>query len=82
MEINAIGNYRKDSSEQLLCPRCCLELLPIGYPGALSRRDNKTEICSSCGFEEAMNDFAKVMGKNPIDDAIESWPVALKIAEA
>lgn len=27
------------------------------YP-ALSRRDNKTDICSKCGTEEAMFDFA------------------------
>lgn len=27
------------------------------YPGALSRRDNKTEICSDCGVQEALDDF-------------------------
>ena len=27
------------------------------YAGALSRRDNKTEICSSCGVMEAIEDF-------------------------
>jgi hypothetical protein len=25
--------------------------------GALSRRDNKTEICSPCGGKEAMDDY-------------------------
>lgn len=27
---------------------------PGAYPGALSRKDNKTEICSECGVMEAM----------------------------
>lgn len=38
------------------CPRCgCLY---TGYP-AISRKDNKTEICSDCGLAEAMNAFMK-----------------------
>lgn len=32
---------------------------PGAYPGALSRRDNKTEICSECGTMEAIEDFAR-----------------------
>jgi RNA polymerase subunit RPABC4/transcription elongation factor Spt4 len=27
------------------------------YSGAISRRDNKTEICSACGTREGMEDF-------------------------
>ncbi|CAB4139876.1 hypothetical protein UFOVP355_31 [uncultured Caudovirales phage] len=27
------------------------------YSGALSRRDNKTEICSACGVDEAIQDY-------------------------
>jgi hypothetical protein len=27
------------------------------YVGALSRADNKTEICSSCGQDEALKDY-------------------------
>jgi hypothetical protein len=27
------------------------------YKGALSRRDNKTEICSDCGVMEAVEDY-------------------------
>jgi len=27
------------------------------YLGALSRRDNKTEICSDCGVKEAIEDY-------------------------
>ncbi len=29
------------------------------YSGALSRVDNKTEICSECGVFEALQDFEK-----------------------
>lgn len=40
------------------CPRCGgaipNEATPGAYPGALSRYDNKTEICSACGVDEAM----------------------------
>lgn len=36
------------------CPRCLAEV--IDYP-AISRRDCKTKICSTCGTEEAMFDF-------------------------
>ena len=44
------------------CPRCG-EPIPNRehagmYAGAISRQDNKTEICSECGVMEAMNDFA------------------------
>lgn len=37
------------------CPRCSQNF--SGHP-AISRRDNKTEICSDCGTSEAMNDFS------------------------
>jgi predicted RNA-binding Zn-ribbon protein involved in translation (DUF1610 family) len=36
------------------CPRCGEEL--VGY-SALSRRDNKTDICSACGIAEALEDY-------------------------
>ena len=36
------------------CPRC--KRMYRGYP-ALSRRDNKTEICSDCGTAEALSDI-------------------------
>lgn len=35
---------------------------PGAYPGALSRRDNKTEICSECGTMEAIEDFNRNYG--------------------
>jgi len=51
--INMINN--------IICPRC-LNGVPnndeIGrYPGALSRTDNLTEICSRCGEIEALEDW-------------------------
>jgi hypothetical protein len=53
-----------------MCPRCegyiPSNLTPGRYPGAISRVDNKTEICSDCGREEAMS-----------VDALEAlWPVS------
>lgn len=38
------------------CPKCKKEIK--GYP-ALSRKDNKTEICSECGTKEALEIFIK-----------------------
>ena len=44
-----------------VCPRCKgfipNNLTPGMYPGAISRLDNKTEICSACGTDEAMEDY-------------------------
>ena len=37
-----------------ICPNCGGVI--NGYP-ALSRKDNKTEICSECGVNEALNDW-------------------------
>jgi hypothetical protein len=46
-----------------ICPSCKgyipNNLTPGAYPGALSRKDNKTEICSACGTAEALADFAR-----------------------
>ena len=39
------------------CPRCGLKI--IGYP-AISRKDNKTKICSDCGVLEAMEDYLHI----------------------
>ena len=38
------------------CPHCKEEV--NDFP-AISRRDNKTEICSDCGTKEALNDYFK-----------------------
>ena len=45
------------------CPRCGGRL--PNHPGALSRVDNATEICSDCGTEEAMLDYVGRLKKAP-----------------
>jgi RNA polymerase subunit RPABC4/transcription elongation factor Spt4 len=67
METQVRGRHKKrrstyiDSKQVKICPTCDGFIpnneMPGAYPGALSRRDNKTEICSSCGTQEAMEDF-------------------------
>jgi len=47
------------------CPRC--KKLFTGYP-ALSRKDNKTEICSPCGVEEAIEQFIQYFPQQLIID--------------
>ena len=69
--VNPIGNFRQEYANLTRCPRC-LSFLPIGYPGALSRRDNKTEICSNCGLVEAIRDMKHMAPENPFED----WPVS------
>lgn len=44
----------KTNYENKICP-CCKEPI-VRYP-ALSRVDNKTEICSKCGILEALETF-------------------------
>ena len=39
------------------------------YAGALSRVDNETEICSECGFMEAMQGFFKTIESVEVADA-------------
>lgn len=55
-----MGNYVRLMKHQ--CPRCGGSipnaLTPGAYPGALSRVDNKTEICSECGTLEALEDYS------------------------
>jgi len=48
------------------CPRCKFNV--SDYP-AISRVDNKTEICSSCGTEEAMFAFKQALQRK----AEERW---------
>ena len=51
-----------------ICPRCREnELSDEGF-NALSRRDNKTEICSPCGTAEALEDFASEEKITPTKD--------------
>lgn len=50
-----------DEDAKPICPSCDGFIPsnenPGAYPGALSRKDNKTEICSACGMAEALADF-------------------------
>jgi hypothetical protein len=54
-------------TEHPICPVCGGYIpnneRPGAYPGAISRRDNKTEICSECGTREALEDFFGSMSK-------------------
>lgn len=49
------------TTKNTTCPRCGSGIpnnfLRGQYPGALSRVDNRTEICSDCGTEEAMEQW-------------------------
>jgi hypothetical protein len=55
------NTYTKTHDKFVLCPRCEGFIpnndTPGAYPGAISRLDNKTEICSECGTIEAMLDW-------------------------
>jgi hypothetical protein len=46
-----------------ICPICGHFIpnddTPGKFPGALSRRDNTTEICVSCGVQEAINEYTE-----------------------
>lgn len=57
------------------CPRCQgfipSNARPGAYPGAVSRADNRTEVCSDCGAEEALVLLAPTV----------YWPVYLHFEE-
>lgn len=57
-EVNGETKYYIGAAK--ICPRCKNYI--IGY-SALSRVDNKTEICSKCGNLEALEKFIKRGGK-------------------
>jgi len=56
-----IKTMRDNLDKFPVCPRCNglipNNLYPASHVGALSRLDNKTEICSECGAIEAMLDY-------------------------
>jgi hypothetical protein len=64
------GKPKLDMHGRPICPICGHyvpnDATPGEYPGALSRRDNKTEICSDCGTREAFEDFARARGEGLI----------------
>ena len=50
-----------DTYKLARCPRC-ENICDMAYP-ALSRRDNKTAICSACGTDEAMREYLQLPAK-------------------
>ena len=44
----------------MICPKCKKE---FSDPPAISRDDNKTEICPECGVKEAMEAYKKHVEK-------------------
>lgn len=49
--------------DEMKCPRCGVnELKPKLASNALSRKDNKTYICSDCGIQEALFDIDTDIG--------------------
>jgi hypothetical protein len=60
------------------CPRCRggipSDLHRGEYPGALSRFDNKTYVCSSCGMNEAMWQFSTGLPLPDLDKPVSNWP--------
>lgn len=58
-----------------ICPSCSGYIpnnkTPGAYAGAISRRDNKTEICSACGTMEALEDFFGAEAKNLTNEVAE-----------
>ncbi len=45
--------------QEMKCPICGKVFTD---PPAISRKDNKTQICPTCGTNEALEEFAKAMG--------------------
>lgn len=64
--------------KNLTCPRCGGKIpnnaTPGAYPGALSRIDNETEVCSWCGVDEAINEHLQRGNDSGFyRDARRSW---------
>jgi hypothetical protein len=55
-----------------ICPRCEGFIpnneTPGAYMGAISRKDNKTEICSACGTREALLPIIIAQREQMLDD--------------
>lgn len=63
-----LKNKNLKESEKV-CPKCGQKY--TGYP-ALSRKDNKTEICPDCGTEEAIEDYLSAMKHESRDRVAET----------
>jgi hypothetical protein len=55
-----------------ICPSCDGFIpnneTPGAYMGAISRKDNKTEICSACGTREALLPFVEAKREQMLED--------------
>ena len=49
------SEYNTRLEVEMKCPKCNKEMYPPRV--ALSRRDNKTNICPDCGTQEAIADY-------------------------
>ena len=58
--VVGVDEFEIIEEQEKICPKCgnCIQ----GHP-ALSRADNKTEICSNCGTLEALEVFEKYQGE-------------------
>lgn len=60
-----------------VCPRCGhfipTDENPGAYPGALSRTDNYTEVCSACGSREAMEQWRMNLGDEKLTGEPAEW---------
>lgn len=59
------------------CPRCG-EMKPLN---TLSRKDNKTYICSDCGVAEEREDFIRSKAKFELGQLVYTRGVSDKVAE-
>jgi ribosomal protein S27AE len=61
MKIITFGEKMSADITYPVCPRCGGFIpnndTPGSYSGALSRLDNKTEICSDCGVDESIENY-------------------------
>lgn len=77
--LHPAGGKRAARDIPKTCPRCVEHRWipnndkPGAYPGAISRADNSTEICSACGEDEALKDYFDG-GCEPVSE----WPVELQ----
>lgn len=51
---------------EIICPNCGYPI--YSYP-AISRKDNKTEICSNCGTAEAMSAYHHYLYSQNLKDS-------------
>ena len=82
MHYGKVGTSRKGPYKaRLMCPRCQTRALPVTYPGALSRVDNATEVCSECGLHEALTGLVRRREGAGADhhgadrETTDDWPV-------